>query len=207
MSQTGISPGMLPVSSAVTLQGRLKRQGRFMDFRLNREIKAYCRDFEPVRVILRKRSADLVAVKEQVDYYYRLPPEDYDAGTRRLKLRVEPAASELIYYVEGQEDGARTSRFRIAAVDDSAMGGVLEAALGTRAVVRKRRELWRKDNVVFNLDTVEGVGQILEVEVQDEAGCDIDAQVDEYRSLLGRHLNGYITGSNEDLVAAITGPT
>lgn len=178
-----------------------------MDFRLNREIKAYCRDFEPVRVILRKRSADLVAVKEQVDYYYRLPPEDYDAGTRRLKLRVEPAASELIYYVEGQEDGARTSRFRIAAVDDSAMGGVLEAALGTRAVVRKRRELWRKDNVVFNLDTVEGVGQILEVEVQDEAGCDIDAQVDEYRSLLGRHLNGYITGSNEDLVAAITGPT
>ena len=177
-----------------------------MDFRLNREIKAYCHDFEPVRAILRKRSADLVEVKEQVDYYYRLPPEDDSAGTRRLKLRVEPAASELIYYVEGQEDGARTSRFRIAAVEDSAMAGVLEAALGTRAVVRKRRELWRKDNVVFNLDTVEGVGQILEVEVQAEEGCDIDAQVDEYRSLFDRSLNGYIVGSNEDLVARITDP-
>ncbi len=178
-----------------------------MDSRLNREIKAYCPDFAPVREILREQSAALVEVKEQVDYYYRLPPADASGGTRRLKLRVEPESSELIYYVEGQEDGARTSRFRIAAVEDSAMAGVLEAALGTRAVVRKQRELWQKDNVIFNLDTVEGVGQILEVEVQDEKGCDIDAQVDEYRSLFDRYLNGYITGSSEDLVAAITSPT
>ncbi len=175
-----------------------------MQFRLNREIKAYCPDFAPVRALLREQSAEFVEVKEQVDYYYRLPAADEDGGTRRLKLRVEPAESELIYYVEGQEDGARTSRFQIAAVEDPAMAGVLETALGTRAVVRKRRELWRKDNVIFNLDTVESVGQILEVEVQSEEGCDIDAQVDAYRSLLGPYLNGYIIGSNEDLVAAIT---
>ena len=42
---------------------------------------------------------------------------------------------------------------------------MLDAALGIRAVVRKQRELWRKDNVTFNLDTVETVGQILEVEI------------------------------------------
>lgn len=177
-----------------------------MQFSLNREIKAYCPDFAPVRAILRERSADLVEIKEQVDYYYYLPPSAVTRGTRRLKLRVEPAASELIYYVEGQEDGARTSRFQIASVEDPAMAGVLEAALGVRAVVSKRRELWRKDNVIFNLDTVESVGQILEVEVQRRLGCDIDFQVDEYRSLLGPYLGGYITGSNEDLVAAITPP-
>ncbi len=175
-----------------------------MEFRLNREIKAYCPDFDPVREILREQSAEFVEVKEQVDHYYRLPLADKAGGTRRLKLRVESAASELIYYVEGQEDGARTSRFQVVAVKDPAMAGVLEAALGVRAVVRKRRELWRKDNIIFNLDTVEGVGQILEVEVQDEEGCDIDAQVDAYRSLLGPYLNGYIIGSNEDLVAALT---
>ena len=177
-----------------------------MQFRLNREIKAYCPDFAPVRAILRAQSTEFVEVKEQVDHYYRIQPADDAGGTRRLKLRVEPAASELIYYVEGPEDGARTSRFQIAAVEDPATAGVLEAALGARAVVRKRRELWRKDNVVFNLDTVEGIGQILEVEVQDEEGCDIDAQLDEYRSLFDRHLNGYIIGSNEDLVSAITPP-
>ena len=145
-------------------------------------------------------------VKEQVDYYYLLPAGDDSGGTRRLKLRVEKGTSTLIYYRERQEAGARTSHVRMSSADDPGLKDVLEAALGVRAVVRKRRELWRKDNVIFNLDTVESVGQILEVEAQNEEGCDVDAQVDAYRSLLGPYLNAYISGSNEDLVAAITPP-
>ena len=78
----------------------------------------------------------------------------------------------------------------------------LDAALGTRAIVRKHRELWHKENVIFNLDTVEGVGQILEVEVQDKDGHNIKCQIEEYRRLLGPFLDRYINGSNEDLVVA-----
>ena len=177
-----------------------------MQRKLNRELKAYCADFAPVRELLRARGADFVEVKEQVDYYYNLPAGDDSQGTRRLKLRLEKGTGTLIYYRERQEAGARTSRVHMARADDPGIRDVLEAALGARAVVRKQRELWRKNNVIFNLDTVEGVGQILEVEVQDEEGCDIDAQVDEYRSRLGPYLSGYITGSNEDLVAAVTPP-
>ena len=73
-------------------------------------------------------------------------------------------------------------------------------------VVRKQRELWRKDNVIFNLDTVEEVGQLLEVEVLAEDGCDIDALAKEYRRLFAPCLGSYIIGSNEDLVAAVTPP-
>ena len=175
-----------------------------MEFRLNREIKAYCPDFEPVRAILRTHGAEFVEVKEQVDKYYRLPPADDAGGTRRLKLRAENGKGTLIYYWDRQEAGARTSRYQFAEANDPRLGEMLAVALGVRAVVRKQRELWRKDNVIFNLDTVERVGQILEVEVQDQEGCDSDAQVGEYRSLLGRCLNGYITGSNEDLVVAVT---
>ena len=175
-----------------------------MQSKLNRELKAYCADLEAAREILRAHGAVFVEVKEQVDYYYNLPDGDDSQGTRRLKLRVEKGTGTLIYYRERQEAGARTSQVRMSPADDPGINDVLQTALGARAIVRKQRELWRKDNVIFNLDTVEGVGQILEVEVQDEEGCDIDAQVDEYRSLLGQYLNGYITGSNEDLVAAIT---
>ena len=171
-----------------------------MDFRLNRELKAYCKDFVTVRRLLQEHGAVFVEVKDQVDHYYHLPAGDDAEGTRRLKLRTEKGTGELIYYCERQETGARTSRFQLAAVDDPRMGDVLEAALGVRAVVRKRRELWRKDNVIFNLDTVDGVGQILEVEVQDADNCDIDAQVDEYRSLFAPCLGHDIVGSNEDLV-------
>ena len=177
-----------------------------MEFRLNREIKAYCLDFAPVREILREQGADFVEVKEQIDYYYVLPAGDDSDGTRRLKLRREKGTGTLIYYRERQEAGARTSRIHMALAADPDMRDVLEAALGARAIVRKQRELWRKDNVIFNLDTVEEVGQILEVEVQDEEGCDIDLQVDEYRSRLGPYLGGYIIGSNEDLVAGVTPP-
>ena len=177
-----------------------------MQRKLNRELKAYCSDLNAVREILPAHGAAFVEVKEQVDYYYNLPEGDDSHGTRRLKLRVEKGTGTLIYYRERQEAGARTSQVRMSSADDPGVKVVLEAALGVRAIVRKQRELWLKDNVIFNLDTVEGVGHILEVEVQNEEGCDIDAQVDEYRSLLSPYLDGYIEGSNEDLVAAVTPP-
>ena len=173
-----------------------------MDFRLNRELKAYCQNFATVRRLLQDHAAVFIEVKEQVDHYYRLPAGDAADGTRRLKLRVEKGRRELIYYCERQEGNARTSRFQLAQADDPRIGDVLEAALGVRAVVRKQRELWRKDNVVFNLDTVEGVGRILEVEVQDADDRDIDAQVTEYRRLFAPCLGRDIVGSNEDLVVA-----
>ena len=172
-----------------------------MNLRLNREIKAYCNDFGPVRKLLRDHGAAFAEVKEQVDYYYRLPPElEATGGTRRLKLRLEHGKGELIYYCEGQDRGARTSRFQTAEANDALMGDVLAAALGIRAVVHKQRELWVKDNVVFNLDTVDGVGQIFEVEVQAQDGRDIDLQINEYRRLFEPCLGDHIVGSNEDLV-------
>ena len=177
-----------------------------MDFRLNREIKAYCPDFVPVRAILRTHGAEFVTVKEQVDHYYRLPPADEAGGTRRLKLRAEKGKGTLIYYWDCQESGARTSRYQLAEADDPRIGEMLGAALGVRAVVRKQRELWRKDNVIFNLDTVEGVGRLLEVEVLAEDGCDIDALAKEYRRLFAPCLGRYISGSNEDLVIAPSPP-
>ena len=172
-----------------------------MNLRLNREIKAYCDDFDTARRLLREDGAAFVEVKEQVDYYYRLPLMNSNGGTRRLKLRIEKGKGELIYYCEGQEAGARTSRFQTASADDPLMGDVLAAALGVSAVVRKQRELWRKDNVVFNLDSVEAVGQILEVEAQAQDGCDIDLQINEYQRLFQPCLGDRIVGSNEDLVS------
>ena len=40
----------------------------------------------------------------------------------------------------------------------------------------------KKNNAVFNLDTVEGVGQIFEVEAQARDNWDPDQQVQEYLS-------------------------
>ena len=171
-----------------------------MRINLNREIKAYCPDFEPVRKLLRDAGATFVEIKEQVDYFYHLPAVGDSEGTRRLKLRVQNGKTQLIYYYDIQETHSRVSQFQLWELRDSHIQEVLEAALGIRVVVRKQRELWRKDNVIFNLDTVEDVGQIFEVEAQQEDGYDIEAQVEECRRLFGPCLGPRITGSNEDLV-------
>ena len=171
-----------------------------MEVRLNREIKAFCPDFTPIRRVLRGLEAAFIEVKHQVDFFYHLPPDAHAAGTRRLKLRFEEEKAEVIYYYDRQENGARTSRFQFWEVTDAPVKEILDAALGVRVIVHKQREVWRKENVIFNLDTVEDVGQIFEVEVQALDKCAPDQQVQEYRRLFGPHLGLDIAGSNEDLV-------
>ena len=171
-----------------------------MDLLLNREIKAYCPNFVPIRRLLRDLGAVFVEVKEQVDIYYHLPVGSDAEERRRLKLRFEKGRRKLIYYLESQEAGARTSRFQLWNIDDPQVGEALDAALGTKAIVRKQRELWRKENVIFNLDVVEGVAQILEVEVQNTDRRDINSQIEVFHRLMGPFLDRQIHGSNEDLV-------
>src|SRR3972149_2079332 len=77
----------------------------------------------------------------------------------------------------------------------------IRVALGVRAVVRKRREVWKKDNATFNLDRVDGVGKVFEVEVEVTDGTGEGGQIDHYRELFGAYLGAEIAGSNEDLVA------
>ena len=167
---------------------------------MNREIKAYCPDFTPIRRALRDVGAMFTEVKEQVDTFYHLPQRQGNEGTRRLKLRVEGGQRQLIYYYDRQEHGARTSRFQLWEVSDTPLKEILDRTLGVCAVVRKSRELWRRENVIFNLDTVEGVGQVFEVEVQFKEGYDLEEQVQEYRRRFGPYLGEEIAGSNEDLV-------
>ena len=171
-----------------------------MNVNLNREIKAFCPDFGPVRQILRDSGTVFVENKEQVDRFYRLPELSEGEGSRRLKLRTEGDRRELIYYRDDYEDDTRVSHFQLWQMPDPGTIEVLEAALGMSVVVRKQRELWHRDNIKFNLDEVEGVGRIFELEAQDMDGHDIEEQVEEYRGLLVTHIGPYITGSNEDLV-------
>ena len=56
-----------------------------MPVNLNREIKAYCLDFGPVRRILRDEGAVFIEAKEQVDRYYHLPELAEGEGTRKAQ--------------------------------------------------------------------------------------------------------------------------
>jgi adenylate cyclase, class 2 len=166
---------------------------------LNREIKAYCPDFEPIRRVLREVGATFAGQKEQVDYFFVLPDGEGNPRRRRLKLRTDDEGARLIYYYAREEPNSRNVNFQIAEVD-AATKELLEAALGVRAIVRKRREIWKLANTRFNLDEVDGVGTIFEAEVEGTEGDDSGKQLAGYRELFAPYLGAEIPGSNEDLV-------
>ena len=163
------------------------------EWRRNREIKRYCPDFRPIRRILRAIGAQRLAVKRQTDTYYRVP-------VGRLKLREEGGRRSLIAYADSYDGGLRAVRYRIADAQDAAVGPLLAEALGVSAVVRKRREVWREGRVLFNLDRIEGVGQVFETEVELRKGEDSQAETERLLSLAAPHLGDPIEASNEDLL-------
>lgn len=160
----------------------------------NQEIKCRCPDFRPVRRTLREIGAERLGVHRQVDTYLKLPP---GAGAKRLKLRREGNTVRLIAYSDTYADGLRHVEYYIGEAS-SGLGYLLERALGVSAVVSKKREQWRKDSTLFNLDIVEGVGGVFEVEVIQGSG-EGNGVVGLYQ-LFAAHLGEPILGSNEDLV-------
>ena len=152
----------------------------------NLEVKAVAHDLGAVRVRLRALSgADRHAVLRQTDWYFRVPKG-------RLKLRVVAASrdGELIAYVRPDKTGARTSEFqRLPTVDAAGTRRLFERMLGAQGCVRKRREVWLYRNARIHLDTVDGLGRFIEIEVVVSEGMPrARALMKELRTVLGiRH--------------------
>jgi predicted adenylyl cyclase CyaB len=128
----------------------------------NLEIKATVASLAAVRRELRALAgAARQASLRQTDWYFRVPKG-------RLKLRQAGTArdGELIAYHRPDKRAARTSEFqRLAAPDLQGTRRLLARMLGLRACVRKRREVWLYRNARIHLDTVEGLGRFVEIEV------------------------------------------
>ena len=171
-----------------------------MKTRLNRELKCFCPDFRPTRRILRQLGASRHSVKTQTDYFVHLPETPPGTGTKRLKMRFESGRPQLIYYYDRRDSGHGSVDFQLFDVSDSNVKDALEAALGIKAIVKKRREVWRQDNAKFNLDAVEGVGTIFEIEVEEIRGSAAQRQLGEYYRGFEPYLGEQVNGSNKDLV-------
>ena len=125
--------------------------------RVNLELKA--RDPNPE--VTAARCLNLGAVSagnlDQRDTYFA-------ARRGRLKLRTGDS-SELIAYRRPDDAEPVESTYVLAAVPDpESLAAALDAALGTIAVVSKRRQLFLWEGVRIHLDEVEGLGSFVEFE-------------------------------------------
>ncbi len=165
----------------------------------NLELKHYCSNFSKIRGVLKEIGAKKEISGNQIDYFFELPN-----GKARLKLRIEGKRQLLVYYERPDFSKAKaaTSKVRLYEVKDRQLLPFLVCALGVKVIVRKRREVWRRSNTVFNIDNVKGVGGIFEIELQKmgKITASDQKQFMAYRAKLLPYLGGVAKSSNADLV-------
>lgn len=176
-----------------------------MQDKLNLELKHVCSDFAPLRTALKKAGARKWRMLKQVDYYFNLPKPEKGTVPARLKLRVQGATHELVFYRRPEFKADKTTPAEVKLLTDKSkkLLDFLNVALGTKVVVEKVREQWKLRNAVFNLDTVKGVGGIFEIEVWSTPKDKVKDQAffDELQGIVRPFLGKAIKGSNENLVA------
>jgi predicted adenylyl cyclase CyaB len=120
----------------------------------------------------------------------RIAQEDifFPCQSGRLKLRIfSPARAELIFYQRPNQEGPKTSTYRITPTADPAgLRDALAAAYGIRNVVRKERTLLLVGRTRIHLDRVEGLGEFLELEVVLADGDSVEGGQAEARDLMAK---------------------
>ena len=164
----------------------------------NVEIKARSNNAHGVREYLRGAEADSKGTDHQIDTYYKT-----DRG--RLKLRKGNIENNLIFYERSDQSGPKQSKITFSSVEaDSQIDGVLAEALGVFAVVDKKREIYFIDNVKFHIDTVEGLGNFIEIEAIDYDGTlgpeKLQQQCEYYMRELGIKHGDLLTNSYSDMI-------
>jgi predicted adenylyl cyclase CyaB len=147
----------------------------------NIEIKARLGDLPAARDVAQAIATKYLGVQEQTDTYFLCP-------RGRLKLReIAGAEAQLIYYQRPDQDAPKASDYQLVPIaDPAALKAALQAALGVRGVVRKRREIFLYHNVRIHLDEVQGRGTFLEFEAVLGPGLDDRAGQAQLQELLGR---------------------
>lgn len=126
----------------------------------NIEIKARVSDPDQVEKIAEKLSGKAPRIIIQEDVFFIVPKG-------RLKLRkFSPEEGELIFYERENSIQPKESHYQQSkTIDVKTLEEVLAKALGIRGVVRKIRKLFIVDQTRIHLDSVDHLGNFLELEV------------------------------------------
>jgi adenylate cyclase, class 2 len=166
----------------------------------NFECKARCADIAAAEATLLIHNPLFIGEDNQCDTYFQVPHG-------RLKLREGNIENALIHYERQNTANAKLSQVILYQHrPDANLKAALTAALGIKVVVRKKRRIYFIDNVKFHFDTLEGLGQFLEIEVIDRGGElpieTLQAQFAHYAAVLGIAEADYVAGSYSDMLLA-----
>ena len=172
--------------------------------RRNIEIKARAADFAGQRVQAEQLAGAGPELLSQEDTFFR-------TKRGRLKLRrFDENRGELIYYERADLHGPSESRYLILPTREAVtLRDALSKALGVAGVVRKRREVYHVTGTRVHMDTVEGLGEFIELEAvlgTGESPSDGRRRVDELMDALGIAEGDLVDEAYIDLILDGEGP-
>jgi len=130
------------------------------------EIKAYCSSTDSVRNSLRSMGAVQGDTVNESDLYFNHPGRDFGRTDEALRIRQSNDRTVLTY--KGPKIGERTKTRieRETGVDDFKSLRTILHDLGFRESgnVQKKRETWILEGINVCLDSVEGLGNFVELE-------------------------------------------
>lgn len=165
----------------------------------NAEIKARSANPEVVRQILLQQGAQHRGTDFQTDIYFAVP-------SGRLKLRKGNIEHSLIYYQRPDTAATRQSLVHLVhlGADSTALETLLTAVHGVRCVVKKQRDIYYIENVKFHIDTVEQLGNFVEIEAIGEPGTavyeQLQQQCNSFMQLLQIDAADLLTHSYSDML-------
>ena len=126
----------------------------------NVEIKAVAKNFTNQQKIAETLSGKPPQILKQEDFYFNIPKG-------RLKLRVlSIKKGQLIYYERPDEPGPKVSDYQIYETNTpNKLIEVLEMSYGIRNIVRKTRKLYIYKRTRIHMDSVDDLGEFIELEV------------------------------------------
>jgi adenylate cyclase class 2 len=169
------------------------------------EAKVRVDELGAVRIRLVEQNAEKIGEESQHDVYYNAPHRNFAETDEALRVRYTGGTPEITY--KGPKiasSGLKARREINIRVDSGKRFEELLDSLGfTRAAsVEKHREEYRLQGASIALDSVEGLGTFVEIEVlTEETGEAAEARIQELEDILG--VRGtHITESYLELILA-----
>jgi len=166
------------------------------------ELKAKVTNLDPARKQLVNLKASKVGTFHQIDTYFDVPEG-------RLKLReIEgKGEAELIYYEREETLWPKRSKVFILRIRKPETFKVFfEKVLEKKAIVDKKREIYRYKGTQIHLDTVKGLGNFIEFERKTKGSAEAfnkDKRVsEELMKNFGIEERNLIKGSYGDLLSS-----
>ena len=137
----------------------------------NLEYKARYESLDRLRPNLETLKASYRETLHQKDTYF-----NNSKGMLKLRETDETDNGWLIYYERPNEQASRYSLYQLCNIaEPTELKGLLAKALGIKTIVKKVRELWMYKNTRIHLDTVDDLGEFVELETVFQGQAEVEA--------------------------------